>query len=92
MKSGATGAIHAGRGVAAPDAGKFSRSSSPWCSSSPSCGANAPPFPQGFIPDLNQTLTVPLCTFRSILEPEAPPEATKKRYRFSAFQAGHIRS
>jgi hypothetical protein len=41
-------------------------------------------------PYLNQTLTVPLCTFRSILEPEAPPEATKKRYRLSAFQAGHI--
>jgi hypothetical protein len=31
-------------------------------------------------PYLNQTLTVPLCTFRSILEPEAPPEAIKKRY------------
>ena len=43
-------------------------------------------------PYLNRTLTVPLCTFRSILEPEAPPEATKKRYRLSAFQAGHIPS
>ena len=41
-----------------PPRERFSRSSSPWCSSSPGIGAYAPPFPWGFILSPSATLRV----------------------------------
>ena len=64
--------IDAGSGAAAR-AWTVSGCLSPWCSPSPGIGASAPSLPQPL------TDSGCSCTSRSILEPEAPPEANESR-------------